>query len=147
MLKSLLSRAVVVVAALMLALCAGAVWSVLALMLGEPAQWMALPCGAVAVWAVDWVAPRHAWVRALLAIFLVLIAAAYAYYLYSASVVSMNLGIPFGDALRRIGAEMAFAVSLARAPLAQGWLIALSALVAAAVSWRRGPRTSVPAVI
>ena len=73
MLKPFLSRAVVVVAALLLALCAGAVWSVLALMLGDPAQWMALPAGAVAVWAVDWVAPRHAWVRALLATLAVLL--------------------------------------------------------------------------
>lgn len=135
----LLSRAVVWIAAVLLALCAGAVWSVLALILGDPSQWFAIAAGLVAIWAVDWVSAPRAIVRATFAAALVFLAAGYAYYLYAASVVSIKLGIPFADTVRVIGVEMAYALSVARAPLLQGFLIGASALGAAVVSWFRVP--------
>ena len=130
----MLARVLPLLAALLLALCAGAVWSVVTVITGNQAPWMALPAAALAVFGCSSLRSR-AW-RAFAAVACTLISAVYAWVLGAASVVSASLAVPFGESLRSIGPEMALAIATARTgPLAASFVLAV-ALVAGAVAWR-----------
>ena len=132
-----LTRTLGFFAALLLALCAGAVWSVVALFTGSGAAWMALPAGIVSGIGIATVGTHDAATRALIAGLLTLTSAAYAYFLNAATVISMTLGIPFQSALADIGAEMAWAMTVARLSAVSAALVAVGALLAALTAWLR----------
>ena len=130
----MLAHVLPLLAALLLALCAGAVWSVATVLSGNQAPWMALPAAALAVFACSSLRSR-AW-RALTAFLCTLISAVYAWVLAAASVVSSSLAVPFGESLLGIGPEMALAIASARTgPLAASFVLAV-ALAAGAVAWK-----------
>ena len=109
-----LLRAASAGAALLLALCAGAVWSVVALVLGGDAAFMALPAALVVLHGLGYVKPATRGSSVVAALALYAVAVVYAHYLNAASVVSSQLGLAFLDVLRDVGPEMATALTLAR---------------------------------
>lgn len=113
----------------MLALCAGAIWSVVALLTGGNATWMVLPAAAVVVWSLGFMPPLARLPRAILAAALLLATVAYAHVLNAATVLAGQLGVSFRQSLTTMGAEMAWALSLARTPT---WAVVL--LLATVVS-------------
>jgi hypothetical protein len=131
---------VALVAATALALCAGALWSLVALVLRADAAWMAAPAALVAVVGAGFLKAAPRALAATLALALTLLAAAYALYLNAATLLATRLGIGLGTALRDIGPEMAAALVRARLDPADFALIGGSALLAAAVAWRRAAR-------
>ena len=106
----------------MLALCAGAIWSVVALLTGGNATWMVLPAAVVVVWSLGFMPPIPRLARALVVAALLLATVVYAHVLNAATVLAGQLGVPFKQSLTTMGAEMAWALSLARTP---AWAIAL----------------------
>jgi hypothetical protein len=109
-----LLRAASAGAALLLALCAGAVWSVVALILGGDAAFMALPAALVVLHGLGYVKPATRMSSVAISLGLYLVAVAYAHYLNAASVISSQLGLEFIDVLRDVGPEMATALTMAR---------------------------------
>lgn len=128
------ARVLPLLAALALALCAGAVWSVVTVLTGDQAAWMALPAAAVAVFACA--ALSRPALRAATAAACTLLSALYAYTLGAASVVAMSLGVPFVESLRGIGPEMALAIANARTGPVASAIVLGCALAAAAVAYR-----------
>jgi hypothetical protein len=131
---------VALVAAAALAMCAGALWSLVALVLRGDVAWMAAPAALVAVIGAGFVKSAPRAVAAALALALTLLAAAYALYLNAATLLATRLGIGLGSALRDVGPEMAAALVRARLDATEFALIGGSALLAAAVAWRRAAR-------
>lgn len=127
-------------AGLMLSLAAGAVWSLLALMVRADLPLLALPLALVAALAAGFVPLRHAGARAAWAALLTLAGIAYAQFLHAANLVSIALGAPLRDTLASIGTEMAFALSLARLSRVGAIAIALAPVVAALLAWRAARR-------
>lgn len=127
-------------AGLMLALAAGAVWSLLALMMRADLPWMALLLAAVGAFAAGFVPSRSAFRRAAWAALLTGAGIAYAQFLHAANVISIALGTPLRDTLAAIGTEMAFALSLARLSRVGAIAIALAPVVAAVLAWRAARR-------
>ena len=106
----------------MLALCAGAIWSVVALLTGGNADWMVIPAAVVVVWSLGFMPPIPRLARALVVAALLLATVVYAHVLNAATVLAAQLGVPFKQSLTTMGPEMAWALSLARTP---AWAIAL----------------------
>ncbi|HVF34798.1 MAG TPA: hypothetical protein VND91_05690 [Candidatus Saccharimonadia bacterium] len=131
-----IGRAAGAAAAMLLALCAGAIWAVVALILGDDVSWMAAPTALVVLYAISStkVAARPA--RAAAALVLYAAAVVYAQYLHSASVVASQLGIGFYDALSGIGPEMAYALATARGGVVDGVTLGVVALALALVAAR-----------
>ena len=127
-------------AGLMVALAAGAVWSLVALMLRNDAPWMAIPLALVGAIAAGFVPVRHAWGRAAWAALLTLAGIAYAQFLHAANVISIALGTPLRDTLAAIGTEMAFALSVARVSRIGAIAIVAAPFLAAALAWHRARR-------
>jgi hypothetical protein len=125
--------------ALLLALCVGAVWPVVALVLRSDAAWMALFAALVAVFAVGLLALRTRWARAAIALLLTLVSVTYAQYLSAAAVVTSMLGIPFRTVLGSMGPEMAFALARARLSAVDAALIGVALALAAALAVLRTP--------
>lgn len=125
----------------MLALAAGAVWSLVAMLMRDDVPWMAIPLALVGALAAGLVPVRHAYARAAWAAILTLAGIAYAQFLHAANIVSFALGTPLREALAAIGTEMAFALSLARVSRVGAILIVLAPLIAAALAWRAARRS------
>jgi hypothetical protein len=121
--------------ALGLALCMGAAWSLITLVLDTEGALLAVPAGVAAAIAARWLpigrAPRGAF-----ALLLFGIACGYALYLRAATVVTRGLGLGFGDVLSAIGPDMALSVVLARLGPIDGLLIAGGAVLAVALAAR-----------
>lgn len=131
------------IAALLLALCAGAIWSVVALIVVSPVHWMVIPAVAVAVAGSDFLRAAPALSQAAAAAAMTIVSTLYAHYLSAASLVAGVLGIEFQDALTNIGAEMALALSLARTePWPAAGLLLAPLLAALLVLWRRKRRAT-----
>jgi hypothetical protein len=128
------------IAAIALALCAGALWSLVSLVLRGDAAWMAAPAALVAVIGAGFIKSAHRAVAATLALALTLLAAVYALYLNAATLIATRLGLDLGTALRDIGPEMATALMRARLDATDFSLIGGSALLAGAIAWRRAAR-------
>jgi hypothetical protein len=126
------------VTAILLALCVGAVWPVVAVLSRSDAPWMALVAAVVAVFSVGMFALQAAWLRVALALALTAISVVYAQYLLAAAVVTGIMGLPFRDVVASIGPEMACALACTRATPTAAALI-LGALIAAALGayWRK----------
>lgn len=122
-----LLRAASAGAALLLALCAGAVWSVVALVLGGDAAFMALPAALVVLHALGYVRPATRASSVVVALVLYGVAVGYAHYLNAASVIASQLGLAFLDVLRDVGPEMATALTLARTTALDAATIAIVA--------------------
>lgn len=109
-----INEALGALAALLAATALGALWSIAGLGGAAPAAWMA-PAVAVALAAVLRFnrhppgASRSVW-----CVLLLLLTAAHANYLMSAGFIAGQMGLDLVDAIRMIGADMAFAVSRAR---------------------------------
>lgn len=103
-----------VLAALLAATALGALWSIAGLGGAAPAAWMA-PAVAVTLAAVLRF-NRHppGALRSLWCVLLLALTAAHANYLMSAGFIAGQMGLDLVDAIRMIGADMAFAVSRAR---------------------------------
>ena len=128
-------RAASTVAALLLALCAGAVWSVVALLVRGDAPFMAAPTAIVVVYALDYLKLPRGGARAAGALLLYAAAIVYAHYLNAASIVAAQLGVSFVDALVRVGPEMAYALATARGNgVDLAILVAIGALLAGYVA-------------
>lgn len=122
-------------AALLLALCAGAVWSVVSLFFRGDASWMSIPTALVVAHAVGYPKLASGLARAALALGLYVAAVSYAHYLDGASAVSAQLGIAFLDALRAVGPEMAWALASARVEPWEWSLIAIVGVALAGWAW------------
>ena len=129
-----LLRAASAGAALLLALCAGAVWSVVALIVGGDAAFMALPAALVVLHGLAYVKASTRFANVAAALVLYGVAVAYAHYLNAASVVSAQLGLEFLDVLRDVGPEMATALALARTTPLDTATIALVGVGLAAIA-------------
>lgn len=79
----------------MLALCAGAAWSVVALVTGGTAAWMVVPAAVVVVWSLGFMPPLPNAARAIVAPLLLVASVSYAHFLSAASIVASQLGVPF----------------------------------------------------
>lgn len=105
------SRAIGVVTALMCALAAGAVWSVMALHVYLDLIFFAIPVAIIVAWALR----SNGFVRsaagAAIAAFFTLIAFVYAGYLLAAAKVAAFLGVSMRSTVINIGPEMAAAVA------------------------------------
>lgn len=103
-----------VLAALLAATALGALWSIAGLGGAAPAAWMA-PAVAVALAAVlRFNGHPPGALRSLWCVVLLALTAAHANYLMSAGFIAGQMGLDLVDAIRMIGADMAFAVSRAR---------------------------------
>ena len=132
-----LLRAASAVAALLLALCAGAVWSVVALLVDGDAPWMAAPTALVIVHALGYLKLPPGPERAAGALSLYLAAIAYAYYLNGASIVASQLGLGYVDVLKSIGPEMAWALATTRGNVVDAAVLAAIALLLVVFAARR----------
>ncbi len=137
---TLVSTTLGVIGGILLVLCAGALWSVVALLTGGVALWMALPVAGVAVVATDWCGLAHPAMRAALTLALLAMATVYACILYSGTVIAMSMGMRFGDALVMMGPELALIMGRLRLEHGAWWWLVLAATVAVVVSARRGHR-------
>lgn len=137
--RTFISAAGATLAGVLLSLCVGAVWAVVALFTRDQAAWMVLPAALVAVAGSASVPPRLRWLRALFAIVLTFVSVAYAFALIAASIVAGSLDVPLLVTLGRIGPEMAFALAKARTgPVALAMLAAGALLAACLAFWRAG---------
>ena len=127
-------------AALLLALCAGAVWSVVSLFFRGDAPWMAVPTALVVAHAIGYPKPASGLARAALALLLYAAAVAYAHYLDGASAIAGQLGIAFADTLRAIGPEMAWALAGARVEPWEWSIIAIVGVALAGWAWASAKR-------
>lgn len=119
-------------AAALLALCAGAVWSVVAVVTAGPAAWMVVPTIYATRFGLSHVPYRSPSARALLTALLVAAGMAYALYLQAASLITSQLGVPFGESVKTIGPTLAWMLMSSRiGPVALGVLIFAPALAAA----------------
>ena len=125
----------------MLALCAGAIWSVVALLTDGSANWMVLPAAAVVVWSLGFMPPLSGPARAVVAFLLLLACIVYAQLLNAASVLAGQLGLPFKEALLTMGPELAWAVARARTPVWALFLLLATAIVLAAYAYRGAARS------
>lgn len=130
--------------ALLLALCVGAVWPVVALFSRGDAAWMALAAGLVAACSVGLLAIETPWVRALLAAALTLVSIAYAKYLTAAAAVTAVMGLPFRVVVATIGPEMAFAIARARLTPVDRLLLLAGVALAVVGALRRTARQAQP---
>ena len=105
------------VAGLLAAAAIGALWSLFALATGGRAPWMA-PIAALMLLAVLRFNGHPAGAsRAVAAFVLLLVCIAHANYVMSAGFIAGTMGLDLIDALRLIGADMAFAVARAHGSL------------------------------
>jgi len=132
-----LRRAASAGAAVLLALCAGAVWSVVALILGDGAAWMCVPAALVAYHGLSYLKPASAIARVGSVLALYACTVAYAHYLLSASIVSAQLGLHFRDVLLNVGPEMAIALATSRGDWLDAAAIGVVGVVLAAFAARR----------
>jgi hypothetical protein len=129
-------RAAGALAALLLALCAGAVWSVVALFFRGDAPWMAAPAALLILHALGYLKLTHRAARIAAALALYLATIAYAHYLNGASIVSSQLGVGFGDALTALGPEMAWALAITRGTALDVAILAAIGLALAFIAGR-----------
>ncbi len=118
--------------AMMLALAAGSVWSVVIQWTGSPAGWVAVPVALLIASApvqlgLAGAARQSRWREFLLNAAMLTLATIYAQYLGAAGVVGRELGFDFLRTLREIGPELAFALAHERAG-ALDWLGELAGL-------------------
>ena len=132
-----ITRFIGIATALMCALAAGAVWSVLQIYLRLELVVLALPSAALIAWALR----NHGFARtpggALLAALITAIACAYASYLLAAARVASFLGIPMRATLTTIGAEMAAAVAWANMTVFHVGTLMLAVALSAWLVWRK----------
>lgn len=130
-------------AALLLALCAGAVWSVVGVFFQTTAIFMVVPAIYVARHAVGVTRLRAPALRALIAALLVVATAAYALYLHAASAITSYVGVSFPEALATIGPKLAWMIAMARTSPAGHFVLAAAPLVAALVEYVEARRRSI----
>lgn len=121
---------------MLLALCAGAVWAVIALIAGDDASWMSAGVALAVLYALSTLKLDRGPGRAAAALVLYAAGVVYAQYLHSASVVASQLGIGYFDALSGIGPEMAYALATARGNPVDAAVIAVVGVALAVVAWR-----------
>lgn len=132
-----INEALGALAALLAATALGALWSIAGLGGSAPAAWMA-PAVAVALAAVlrfNRHPPglsRSVWCMLLLAL-----TAAHANYLMSAGFIAGQMGLNLVDAIRMIGADMAFAVSRARLSTSDYLAYVLALVLALMLGYRQ----------
>ncbi len=134
--------------ALVLALAAGSVWSVVIQWTEDPAGWMAIPVALLVASAPVQLGPADtagasASRQFLLNGSMLALATLYAQYLGAAAVVGRELGFDFLRTLREIGPELAFALAHARAGLLDWLGLCAATALLALFAWRSGrPRAS-----
>src|SRR4249920_3919478 len=128
---------------LLVALCGGALWPVVALVTASDAPWMAFAPAATALVATGGLAMGSAVLRALTAAFYTGIGIAYGQYLIAAGVVANGLGVPLRSALFDMGPELGFALAWTRNRGPALWLM-LAAIVLAALFAARMGRPKAP---
>ena len=122
-------------AAILLALCAGAVWSVVSVVTGDTAAWMVVPTIYATRFGLSHVPYRSPVFRASLSALLVIAGTAYALYLQAASLITSQLGVPFGESVRTVGPTLAWMMMYARLPPLAFASLAAAPLVAATVEF------------
>jgi hypothetical protein len=124
-------------AALLAALALGALWALLSLMSGTEGAWLAPLVALVLAGLLRFNQHPPGAGRALGCALAYLVAHLHAHYLIAAGFIAAQMGLELVDALKAVGAEMAFAVTRARITWADGfaWLVAL--LLAIALGWRQ----------
>ena len=127
------------ITALLLALCVGAVWPVIGMILHSDAAWMGIAAAVVAGFGAGMLALPRAWARAVVALLLTAVSIAYAQYLNAAAVVTGAIGIPFRAVVSTMGPEMAFALARARMSSTGALVMALALVIAAAIAVLRAP--------
>ena len=125
--------------ALLLALCIGAVWPVIGLVLGSDAYWMALLAALVAAFGTGMLALRAAWLRAAVALALTCVSIAYAQFLNAAVLVTGAVGLPFRAVVTTMGADMALLLARLRLSTAGAVVIAAALVLAATIAALRAP--------
>lgn len=125
-------------AALMLMLCVGAAWSVVALLTRTDAAWMSLPAALIAVLGTGWQSSGAPLLHAVAAAGLTTLATVYGLYLHAATLVALRLGLEFRETLLALGPQMASTIIGDRLSTAEWLLIgACIAIAAIAAAWRR----------
>lgn len=132
-----LRRAASAGAALLLALCAGAAWAVVALIMGDGAAWMSVPAALVTYHGLSYLKPASRVARAGSVLALYACTVAYAHYLLSASIVSSQLGLHFRDVLWNVGPEMAIALATSRGRMLDAMTIGVVGVALAVFAARR----------
>jgi len=128
-------RAFTALTGLLIALCGGALWPIVALVTRSDAAWMAFACALSAVLAVLGLRASPG-VRAACAAFYTILGIAYAQYLIASGVIAGTLGVSLRNAVVGLGPEMAFALAYARASRMSLAMMALAVVGAAWVAWR-----------
>jgi hypothetical protein len=125
---------------LLVALCGGALWPVVALVTSSDAPWMAFAPAASALLATTSLALGSPLLRALTAALYTSIGIAYGQFLIAAGVVAGGLGVPIRSALVDMGPELAFALAWARNRGPALWLMLAAIVIAALVAAWMGRR-------
>ena len=113
MIRNLVQRLASLIAALVLPLAAGALWSAMSLRFQAELPAMALLCAAATLPSRAHLAAT-AWLRGVLSMSCCAVGIVYAQWLKSASVVASEIGIGFIDALQSIGTEFTYALAISR---------------------------------
>jgi hypothetical protein len=136
--SSLLSRTLTALLGLLVALCGGAVWPVVALLTGSDAPWMAFASTVTALLAASSLAMPSQWLRAAVAAAYAAIGIAYAQYLIAAGVIAGTLGVPVRTAIFNTGTDLAFAMARSRNSATALALMLVAVGVAALLAARMG---------
>lgn len=102
-----------VVAALLAAAALGAIWSLVGLAGSGRAAWMAPLVAVILAWVLRFNNHPPGAVRAMMSAILLALTAAHANYLMAAGFIAGQMGLELVDALRIIGADMAYSVARA----------------------------------
>jgi len=123
---------------LLVALCGGALWPVVALITASDAPWMAFAPTLSALLATSGLALASPLLRALVAAVYTGIGSAYGQYLIAAGVIASGLGVSLRSALLDTGPELGFALARARNSDAALWLMLAAIVLAAVLAARMG---------
>lgn len=131
------------IATAVLPLAAGALWAALSLRYRAELPWMALLCAATLWPARAHIPATSSLPRGLLGVLCAGIGIVYAQWLKSATLVAGEIGIGFLDALRGIGPDFVYALTMTRSSRTGMVMMALALLLAFAIGTVR-QRPAVP---
>lgn len=138
MLKPFASFFIRTIAASVMPLAAGALWSALSRQWSADLPACALLCAASLWFVENQLRSAYTLLRMLQAVICCSIGLAYAYWLKSALVVSQFVGTSFLDALRHMDADFSYAVAKAHAAAGTNAFLISALLLAAWIGWRAG---------
>ncbi|MBK8284516.1 MAG: hypothetical protein IPK97_06305 [Ahniella sp.] len=130
-------------AALMIPLCLGGLWSVLMQITRSELPWFALAFGLLAWPCAVYLAGFGRLVIALGCGLCSLAGMAYAHALASATAVSRLLGVDFRESLAELGVPMLLDLAWLRCSALELWAMALALLLAVGVGWWRAGRAEI----